>query len=243
MERVSALVAHTLAAMVKYAQPGITTLELDAYGGRLMAAAGARSAPRLTYGFPGHTCISVNNEFCHGIPSAHRTLAPGDLVNIDVLAELHGFWADNGSSFVLGPDLHQHQALVDASQHILALAIAEISSGVRIADVGGLMEQEARRMGYKVIRNLTGHGVGRALHEAPSEVANYRDPFNRARFRKDSVIALETFIATHSTQAVTTRDGWTMVGNRGGYMAQHEHTIVVTDGRPVVLTRANGVAC
>ncbi len=241
MKAVSDAVAQTLRQMINYAQPGMTTKELDDYGGQLLAAFGAKSAPLLTYGFPGFSCISVGKEFCHGIPSAKRVLQTGDLINIDVSAELNGFWADNGASFVLGPDVHNHGQLVAASESILAKTLAAITDGARIADVGGLMETEAKAIGYKVVRNLTGHGVGRSLHEAPSNIANYRDVFNRGRFRKNAVVAIETFITTHSTLAVTLRDGWTMVGNRGGYMAQHEHTIVVTDGQPLILTAKNGV--
>lgn len=241
MKKASEAVAHILKAMSDYAQPGMTTKELDLYGAKVLKDFGAKSAPYLTYGFPGWTCISVNNEFCHGIPSDNRILKEGDLINIDVSAELDGFWSDNGSSFVLGADINRHQQLVDASKQILHKAIYNIKGGVRISDIGHLMETEAKKYGYKVIKNLTGHGVGRSLHEEPSEIANYRNRFNLARFRKNSVVAIETFIATTSTYAETLKDGWTMVGNKGGFMAQHEHTIVVTDGKPIILTAMNGV--
>lgn len=241
MQKASEAVACTLKQMRAFASPGITTKDLDEYGASILEKFGARSAPYLTYGFPGFTCISVNNEFCHGIPSQKRVLQEGDLVNIDVSAELNGFWSDNGGSFVLGSDLHQHQKLVDASSEILKKAIARIRGGVLISDVGHLIETEAKRRGYKVIKNLTGHGIGRSLHEAPSEIANYRDRFNTTRFRKNSVVAIETFISTHSSLVNTLPDGWTMVGNKGGYMAQHEHTIVITDAEPVVLTEMNGI--
>ena len=241
MQKVSEAVAHTLKAMRNYAQPGITTKQLDLYGAAILADFGAKSAPFLTYRFPGWTCISVNNEFCHGIPSDSRILKEGDLVNIDVSAELNGFWSDNGGSFVVGQDINQHQKLVDASKQILQKAIHNIRGGVRISDIGHLIETEAKKHGYKVIKNLTGHGIGRSLHEAPSEIANYRDRFNPTRFKKNSVVAIETFIATTSTYAETLKDGWTMVGNKGGFMAQHEHTIVVTDGKPLVLTEMNDI--
>lgn len=241
MKKASEAVAHTLKEMQHYAKPGMTTKELDNFGAAILASFGANSAPLLTYGFPGCTCISVNQEFCHGIPSNSRVLQEGDLVNIDVSAERNGYWSDNGSSFVLGEDVNQHQTLIEASKQILHKAIYAIRGGVRIADVGHIMETEAKKQGYKVIKNLTGHGIGRSLHEAPSEIANYRDPFNTTRFKKNSVVAIETFIATHSTYAKTLADGWTMVGNKGGFMAQHEHTIVVTDGDPLVLTGMNGI--
>lgn len=241
MKRASEAVAYTLKEMRNYAQPGMSTKELDDYGAKILSGFGAKSAPFLTYRFPGCTCISVNNEFCHGIPSRNRILQEGDLVNVDVSAELGGFWSDNGESFVLGQDINRHQQLVDASKQILHKAIHNIKGGVRISDIGHLIETEARKHGYKVIKNLTGHGIGRSLHEAPGEIANYKDKFNRTRFKKNSVVAIETFISTTSTYAQTLNDGWTMVGNNGGFMAQHEHTIVVTDDQPIVLTEANGI--
>ncbi|WP_423148981.1 type I methionyl aminopeptidase [Rubrolithibacter danxiaensis] len=241
MKAASEAVACTLKEMSDYARPGISTKQLDNYGAKILADFGAKSAPYLTYGFPGWTCISVNNEFCHGIPSNNRILQEGDLVNIDVSAELNGFWSDNGNSFVLGEDIHQHQKLVNASKEILHKAIFNIRGGVRISDIGHLIETEAKKRGYKVIKNLTGHGVGRSLHEEPSEIANFKDKFNLTRFRKNSVVAIETFISTTSTYAETLEDGWTMVGNKGGFMAQHEHTIVVTDGKPIILTEMNEI--
>lgn len=241
MKAVSEAVALTLKEMQGYARVGMSTKELDEFGARILNDFGAKSAPFATYGFPGFTCISVDNEFCHGIPSEKRILKDGDLINIDVSAELNGFWSDNGSSFIVGEDKNGHQKLVDASKDILHKAIYSIKGGVRIADLGQVIEDEAKKRGFKVIKNLTGHGVGRSLHEEPSEIANYRDRFNHQRFKKNSVVAIETFISTTSTYAETLADGWTMVGNKGGYMAQHEHTIVVTEGKPIILTEKNGV--
>lgn len=241
MQKASEAVANTLKKMTEYARPGMSTKELDEYGAKILAEYGAKSAPYLTYGFPGWTCISVDNEFCHGIPSEKRILKEGDLINIDVSAELDGFWSDNGNSFVVGEDINQHQKLIDASKEILHKAIYNIKGGVRISDIGHLIETEAKKRGYKVIKNLTGHGVGRSLHEPPHEIANFRDRYNTTRFRKNSVVAIETFITTTSSYADTLSDGWTMVGNKGGFMAQHEHTIVVTDGKPMILTEMNGV--
>ncbi|MFC7524318.1 type I methionyl aminopeptidase [Parapedobacter sp. GCM10030251] len=241
MQRVSEVVATTLKAMRDYAKPGMTTKQLDDYGRALFEASGAKSAPTLTYGFPGWTCISLNGEVAHGIPADDRVMQEGDLVNVDVSAMLDGYWADNGGSFVLGRDIHGHQPLIDASKDILWKAIHQIKGGVRIADIGKLIETEAKKRGYTVIKNLTGHGVGRSLHEEPGEIANYYDRFNKNRFKKNTVVAIETFISSRSTIALTTKDGWTLVGNKGGFVAQHEHTIVVTDGQPVILTQQNGI--
>jgi methionyl aminopeptidase len=241
MKKVSDVVAFTLKEMKNYARPGISTKQLDDYGAKILQDFGASSAPNKTYQFPGWTCISVENEFCHGIPATTRILKEGELINIDVAAELDGFWSDNGSSFVLGDDTLGHQKLVDASKEILKKAIFNIKGGTRISDIGHLIETEAKKRGYKVIKNLTGHGIGRRLHEEPSEIANFRDRFNITRFKKNSVVAIETFISTHSNYAVTLNDGWTMVGNKGGYMAQHEHTILITDNNPVILTEKNEI--
>ncbi len=241
MKKVSDAVAYTLKEMKKFARVGMTTKELDDFGGNILKDFGANSAPFMTYKFPGWTCISVNNEFCHGIPSDKRILTEGDLINIDVSAELDGFWSDNGNSFVLGEDINQHQKLVDASKEILHKAISNIKGGVKIADIGFLMENEAKKRGYKVIKNLGGHGIGRSLHEQPDELLNYKNRYDQRRFKKNSVVAIETFISTTSSYSVELNDGWTMVGNKGGFMAQHEHTIVITDGKPIILTEMNGV--
>lgn len=241
MKKVSNVVAYTLKEMKNYVKPGMSTKELDDFGASILKKFGANSAPFMTYNFPGWTCISVNNEFCHGIPSQNKILKEGDLINVDVSAELDGFWSDNGGSFVLGEDINQHQKLIEASKQILHKAIYNIKGGVRISDIGHLIETEAKKRGYKVIKNLTGHGIGRKLHEEPSEIANYKDRFNLKRFKKNSVVAIETFISTSSTYAETLNDGWTMVGNKGGFMAQHEHTIVVTDDKPMILTEMNEI--
>ncbi len=241
MQKASEAVALTLRKMREYARPGMSTAELDEYGYALLEAFGAKSAPKLTYDFPGYTCISVNNEIAHGIPSRKTILQEGDLVNVDVSAELDGFWADNGGSFVLGEDRHQHQRLVDASRNILQTAIMHIRDGVKINVIGGLIEAEARKRGYRVIKNLNGHGIGRGLHEAPHSIANYYDKHNRAKFRKNLVVAIETFISTRTDWAYENGDGWTLASRDGSFVAQHEHTIVVTDGLPVILTKANGI--
>ncbi|WP_316794420.1 type I methionyl aminopeptidase [Pedobacter frigoris] len=241
MQQISNAVAETLKQMREHAAPGMTTKELDDFGGKLLNAMGAKSAPRLTYDFPGWTCISVNNEVAHGIPAENKVLKEGDLINIDVSAELNGFWADNGGSFILGEDINQLQPLVDASKQILKKAIAQIKGGVKIAEIGRLIETEAKKSGYKVIKNLAGHGVGRSLHEEPHEILNCYDRYNTGRFKKNSVVAIETFIATNSTYADQQEDGWTLIGNKGGFVAQHEHTIVVTDGQPMILTSVNGI--
>jgi len=241
MKEISEVVGTTLKLMREYAKVGMSTKELDEYGGQILKAYGAKSAPYETYGFPGYTCISINKEAAHGIPSEEKILKEGDLINIDVSAELNGFWSDNGGSFVLGKDIHNHQPLVDASKAILQKAITRIKGGVKISEIGYLIETEAKKSGFKVIKNLAGHGVGRSLHEEPENILNYRVKSNRERFKKNTTVAIETFISTNSTAAVELNDGWTLVGNNGGYVAQHEQTILVTNTYPVILTKSNEI--
>ena len=241
IQKVSEAVGTVLRQMRAYAAPGMSTYELDEYGGSLLTAWGAKSAPRLTYNFPGWTCISVNQEAAHGLPSRQRLLQEGDLLNVDVSAELGGYWADNGGSFVLGADVHHHQPLVDASRQILQKALAHVKGGVRINEIGGLIEREAKKRGFNVIKNLVGHGIGRALHEEPKEIACFHDRFNTRRFRQHSVVAIETFISTRATYVHQQPDGWTMQAKDGSFVAQHEHTLVVTDGAPLILTASNGI--
>jgi methionyl aminopeptidase len=242
MQKVSDAVAVTLLKMKEYTKIGMSTKQIDEFSRQILEEMGARSAPFETYKFPGYSCISVNHEFAHGVPSEKIILKNGDIINIDVSAELDGYWSDNGCSFIVGDDIQNLQPLVDASHAILLEAISQITGGVKIADIGLLMETKAKQKGYTVIRDLGGHGIGRSLHEAPDAIMNYYDrrDTNR-RFRKDSVVAVETFISTKSTHIQTEADGWTFTGTKGGFVAQHEHTILITSGKPIILTAANGI--
>jgi len=242
MQKVSDAVALTLLKMKEYTQIGMSTKQIDEYGRTILEEMGAKSAPFETYKFPGYACISVNHEFAHGVPSDTIILKNGDIINIDVSAELDGFWSDNGCSFIVGDDIQNLQRLVDTSHEILLEAISQITGGVKIADIGKLIETKAKNAGYTVIRDLGGHGVGRSLHEEPDAIMNYYDRRDTARrFRKDSVVAIETFISTKSTNIQTEADGWTFTGSKGGFVAQHEHTILITSGKPIILTAKNGI--
>lgn len=241
MKAISEVVGLTLKQMREYVEPGMSAKEVDEYGGKILKSYGAKSAPYETYKFPGWTCICLNHEVAHGIPTKDKIFKVGDLINIDVSAEMGGFFSDNGGSFVLGEDINNHSPLVQASKDILKLAIDQIKAGVKIADVGGTIETNAKKLGFRVIKNLAGHGVGRSLHEDPENILNYRDRWNKARFKKNSVVAVETFISTKSTVTVTGKDNWTLTGNKGGFTAQHEHTLVITDKKPMILTGSNGI--
>jgi len=241
MKAASRAVALTLKSMVAFARPGMSTLGLDAHGADLLQQFGAKSAPVKDYGFPGHTCISVNREVAHGVPSSEKILKAGDLVNIDVSAELRGYYGDNGCSFVLGGDAGEIQPLVDASREILHLAIREIRAGLRIAFLGRFIQQKAASRGFRVIKNLVGHGIGRKLHEDPEEIPCFYDPYNKGVFRLNSIVAVETFISTKATYVREESNGWTMSTKDGSLVAQHEHTLLITKEEPVILTWQNGI--
>jgi methionyl aminopeptidase len=241
MKKISDAVSTTLLEMQNFTKAGMSAYEIDQYGGKILEKLGAKSAPYLTYSFPGFTCISVNHEVAHGIPSKSKIIQEGDLINIDVSAELDGFWSDNGSSFVLGKDYYGHQKLVDASKSCLKKALDNLKGGVKVSEIGRIIYQEAKSNGFRVIKNLAGHGVGRSLHEKPENILNYRNRFNQERFKSNQVVAIETFISTASDQAEVMEDGWTLVGNKGGYVAQHEHTVIITNDKPVILTSKNKI--
>ena len=241
MKAVSEVVGITLKKMHDYTAIGMSTKDLDNYGAEILKSYGANSAPFKAYGFPGCTCISVNSEVAHGIPKTTKILKEGDLVNIDVSAELNEFWSDNGKSFVLGRDINNYLPLVNASKDILLKAINNIKGGIKISDIGFIIEKEAEKKGFKVIKNLAGHGVGRSLHEEPRNILNYRNPLDKEKFKKNSIVAIEIFISNKSDNVIQLNDGWTLVGDRGGFFAQHEHTIMITNNKPLILTEKNQI--
>lgn len=234
LRRAGALVASVLATMRDAAVPGIRTRELDAIGAERLREAGARSAPQLTYGFPGATCISVNAVVAHGVPG-DAALREGDLVNVDVSAELDGYFADTGASFVVGTASAGQRRLLDATRDARDAAIAQLRAGGRLNGIGRTIEALAARRGLRVIRNLGSHGVGRALHEAPGHIPGHYVPRDDRRLHEGMVITVEPFLATHCSRAEEADDGWSLFCRRG-LAAQFEHTVVVTAGDPIVLT-------
>jgi methionyl aminopeptidase len=235
LTRAGHVVAIARNAMVAAAVPGITTGELDAIGRDIFRSSGARSAPKLTYNFPGSTCISVNSEAAHGIPSLTRTLHQGDLVNIDVSAELDGYWSDTGASTSVGTASVLAERLLDATRLAQSDAMDAARAGNRLRDIGRVVQRRARQSGFCVIKNLYGHGVGRALHEEPSVPSV--DDHQQAGLWEGLVLAVEPFLSVSAHYVVDDADGWTLRTNDGSLVAQFEHTMVVTHGQPIVLTR------
>jgi len=236
MQRVGRLVAQTITHMRAELRPGMTTAELGAAAARLARAAGARSAPQLTYDFPGFTCISVNEEIVHGIPGP-RKLGPGDVVKLDVTLELDGYMADSAVTVVVPPVAPEARRLQRAARVAFNQGLAAARAGRRLSDVGRAVEATARREGAVVLRELTGHGIGRRLHEHPT-VPNWADPTVRDILREGLVIALEPMLASAPARVVEEPDGWTLRTHNRALTAHHEHTIVIRHGAPLVLTAA-----
>ncbi|PKL75241.1 MAG: type I methionyl aminopeptidase [Candidatus Melainabacteria bacterium HGW-Melainabacteria-1] len=235
LQAIGRIVAMVREAMGVAILPGMSTRELDAIGARLLNEAGARSAPQLSYGFPGATCISVNHHVAHGIPDGTR-LQSGDLVNIDVSAEKDGFFADTGASFTVGKASQSRARLCQAGKKILQLAIQQVRAGRPLNRLGWSLQREARRRGYTLIQNLGSHGVGRALHEEPSFIAPYPDPNDKRVLAEGMVITLEPFVSTGATEVFQLRDGWTLATEARYDTVQYEHTLVVTRAEPIIVT-------
>jgi methionyl aminopeptidase len=235
LELAGRAVAEARDAMLAAVVPGISTGDLDDIGRDVLRRHGARSAPRLAYSFPGTTCISVNDEAAHGIPSHERILHDGDLVNIDVSAELDGYWADTGASTAVGTVLPAVHHLLDATRAARDEAIAAASAGEPLRMIGRAVERRARRSQLTVIANLAGHGVGGHIHEEPS-VPNVEHRRDRTKLWEGLVIAIEPFLSTGADHVIEDDDGWTLRTPDGSLPAQFEHTVVITSGAPLVLT-------
>lgn len=236
LQRIGRIVALTLHRMLDAAEPGMTTRELDQLGRRLLDEHGARSAPQLTYDFPGATCISINEEAAHGIPG-DRVIRAGDVLNVDVSAELGGYFADTGGTAVVPPATAQKTRLCHAARTALAEAMKAARAGRPINGIGAAIERTAKAYGFKVIENLGSHGVGRALHEEPGHIPGYFDPLDKRVLREGMVITIEPFLSTRSRIVAETDDGWTLAGVPGNLSAQYEHTMIITRGEPIVVTR------
>jgi methionyl aminopeptidase len=231
-----AVVQAMLTAMKGHVRPGVSTKELDEVGAGVMHEHGARSAPMVIYGFPGTTCISINNEAVHGIPGK-RKVRDGDLVKLDVTVEKDGFMADAAVTVGAGAVAEANNRLVACAERAFAKAMLVARAGFRVSEIGRVVEREVRHAGFSVIRDLGGHGIGRTIHEEP-RVPNYAEPGANQILTEGLVITVEPIIAAGLGRAVLARDGWTVRTADGKPSAHYEHTLVITKGEPILLTAA-----
>jgi methionyl aminopeptidase len=235
LKRIGRIVADTLETMSRAIEPGMTTGELDRIGRDLMESAGARPAPELVYGFPGATCISVNEEIAHGIPGDRR-IARGDLVNIDVSAEKGGFFADTGASFAVPPVTREVERLCRDGRRAMWTGLRQVGAEKPLADIGRAVGTFARKNGYTLVRNLASHGVGLSLHEDPKEIASWPDASDRRIMSEGLVFTVEPFLSLGADFAEDGDDPWTLYSQPRAPTVQYEHTVVATRHGPLVLT-------
>lgn len=212
------------------------TADLDRMAAEIFGRYGARSAPKLVYGFPGTILISVNDEVVHGIPGDY-VIKPGDLVKIDVTAELDGYIADAAITVAIPPISPLKQKLCNCVELAFHKAIRIAQAGCPIFEIGKIVETEVHRQGFAVLRELSGHGVGRAIHEEPV-VPNYYSRRANKRLTEGLVITIEPIISSGSGRVIVDSDGWTIKTADGSISAHYEHTIVITRGHPILLTAA-----
>jgi methionyl aminopeptidase len=232
--RAGRVVAEALRAMERATRVGVTTAAIDAVGATVLARHGAHSAPQRVYGCPSATLISVNDEIVHGLPGA-RPLKPGDIVKLDVTADVNGYIADAARTIVLPGASETAMRLRDCAVAAFRAGIAAATAGRRVSEIGRAVEREVVSRGFHVLRDLSGHGVGRTIHEPPT-VRNYFDPFQRDRLTEGLVLTIEPLIAERRTAIVEDPDGWTLRTRSGCLAAHHEHTLIITRDVPMIVT-------
>lgn len=236
MTEIGQICGRVLKETIQFAKVGMTTKEVDDFAGKKLEEYGAVSAPISEYDFPGYTCISINEEVAHGIPGS-RVIESGDIVNIDVSATKNGFYADTGLSFIAGESTNEKkQRVIDVCEMAFEEAMKKVKPGAKVSQIGRAVHNTARKNGLTVIKNLTGHGVGRSLHEDPKHVMNYFDPADKSILREGMVLAIEPFISSNATLVTDGKDDWAFETKDGSFVAQKEHTVLVTKDGPVLLT-------
>lgn len=240
LQRVGLVVGDALEHMTAAVRPGITTGELDRIGERFMRERGATSAPQRDYQFPGFNCISVNEEIVHGIPGK-RMLKEGDVLKLDVTAELDGYIADAARTVLLPGASARARRLRDCAQRAFHMALAVAQPGTPVRELGRVVETEVQSDGFSVVRELTGHGVGRKVHEPP-EVPNFFSLYTQGVLEEGMVIALEPIISEKPSRIVEERDGWTIRTQNRSLAAHYEHTIVIRREGPLILTAGSTAA-
>lgn len=237
MREAGKLVARILKALGEAAKPGVSTKELDDIAMRMIKEAGG-SAPCLGYGkppFPAAICTSINDEVVHGIPSKKRILKDGDIITCDVVAELDGYNADAARTFLIGNVDEQTRLLVERTKQAFFEGYKQVAIGNRIGDVSHAVQEYAESFGYGVVRVLTGHGIGKSMHQDP-DVPNYGKPGRGPRIQKGMAFCLEPMIDMGTMNVEIEDDDWTIVTADGSPAAHYENTIIITENGPEMTT-------
>jgi len=230
----SSIVAETLELVGQEIRAGMKTIELDEMAEDHIRSRGARPAFKGYYGFPATLCISINHEVVHGIPG-ERELNEGDIVSIDCGAEKNGYYGDHARTFAVGSIDGIREQLIDTTQEALSQGIQQASAGNHLYDIGHAVQQYAEQAGFSVVRQLVGHGIGTQLHEEP-QVPNYGESGTGPKLKAGMVFAIEPMINEGTYEIYTGDDGWTVYTADGKLSAHFEHTVLVTENGPEVLS-------
>lgn len=230
--------AGALKAAGEAVEPGVSTEEIDQIAYKYIKSQGAEPNFLNLYGFPATACISINDEVIHGIPSKKRILRAGDIVSIDLGAKIEGYNGDNAATFAVGDISEEAKRLIDTTRESLYEAIKKCVVGGKIGDIGSTVQRYCEERGYGVVREYTGHGVGKALHEDPA-VPNYGTPGRGIRLLPGMTLAIEPMINQGSADVRKLPDGWTVKTKDGLLSAHFEHTVAITKEGPRILTIAD----
>ncbi len=236
MREAGRLLGRALRVCREMAKPGVSTLEIDREVETLITQAGARPAFKGYRGFPATICASINEEVVHGIPAAHRRLAEGDIVGLDLGAVVDGYYADAAITVPVGEVTPEVQRLVDVTRESLERGIAQARPGRRLGDISAAVQRHVEAAGFSVVRAFVGHGIGRQLHEDP-QIPNFGEPGKGPILRPGMVLAIEPMVTMGHWGVRVLADRWTAVTEDGSWAAHFEHTVAVTDAGPEVLTR------
>lgn len=238
LQRIGQICGQTLKHMLAHVEPGITTKELDQIGAAFLKKHGAASAPITAYKYPGWTCISLNEQAAHGIPGK-RVVKEGDIINIDVSAVLEGYWGDTGASMIVGEGKKRHAKLLKDTHNALYAGINQAKAGAPINNIGRVVEKIAKKGRYRILRQLSGHGVGRHIHESPN-IPNYYLKSMKQPLVDGLVFTIEPFFNLGRGVIVEDKDGWTLRTPDRSMSAQFEHTVIVNGDEPILITKVDG---
>jgi methionyl aminopeptidase len=238
MRKASRVVAEVLQELKPLVKPGVTTAELDKFAERRVRELGAVPAFLGYRGYPATLCVSINEEIVHGIPSPKRTVRAGDIVSLDMGAVIEGFFGDAAVTVAAGTVSPQAKRLMEVTSRSLDEALAAVRAGARLGDVCHAVEKYAAANGMSVVREFTGHGIGRHLHEEPS-IPNFGRPGAGPVLKAGMTLAIEPMLCLGGAEVVVKNDGWTAVTADGSLAAHYEHTIAVTENGCDVLSRVS----
>jgi methionyl aminopeptidase len=228
------IAGQVLDEIAAFIRPGLTTREVDNFAAEQMKAHGAKSAFLGYRKYPSHTCISVNEEVVHGLAN-ERELRFGDIVSVDVGVTYKGFIGDNARTIAVGGCGVQAQRLMEVTEAALYKGIAAAVNGNRVTDISRTIQEYVEGNGFSVVREFVGHGVGRSMHEEP-QVPNFVDRKMNDKLRPGMTIAIEPMVNAGRPEVKILKDGWTVVTQDGSLSAHFEHTVLITEGEPEILT-------